>query len=57
MNQGRFNVDDKELIAGNGTWGFEVDGRDLVISNGGALGYVVDGMARRLEAAGWREVR
>jgi hypothetical protein len=43
MVQGRFQVDDQELIAQNGTWGFDVDAMDLVRSNGAFLGYVLDG--------------
>jgi hypothetical protein len=57
MTQGRFNVGCQELIAYNGTWGFDVDSVDLVRSNGAALGYIVTGMAGRLERAGWRKVR
>lgn len=49
--------DCQELIAYNGTWGFDVDSFDLVRSNGAALGYIVTGMAGRLERAGWRKER
>ncbi len=56
MNHGRFRVECREITASNGTWGFDVDGMDLVRSNGAALGYVVDGMASRLKRAGWRKV-
>ncbi|OJT25519.1 hypothetical protein BO221_06500 [Archangium sp. Cb G35] len=57
VEQGRFTVDCQELIARNGTWGFDVDAMDLVRSNGAFLGYVLDGMVRRLEGAGLRKVR
>ncbi|REG31072.1 hypothetical protein ATI61_106542 [Archangium gephyra] len=57
MEQGRFKVDCQRIIVHNGTWGFDIDTLDLVRSNGAYLGYVVDGMASRLERAGWRKVR